>query len=99
MIAQLASDGPKAWTISTPSRSDVLKYITNAIQFWDSTLQILNIDHRSLKSILQLAQVRHTPECVEFAVWVLANLTKHDRMCNIIYLISCTSIFNDKNSS
>lgn len=90
MLANLASEGYKAWTISTPKRSDVLKGMIKATQSWKLNVY-LDIDNRSIKSVLQLAQVRHTPECVQFAVWVLANITKKLRKCNIIYLFSLYS--------
>lgn len=99
MLAHLASDGYKAWTISTPSRNDVLMGMTKASQNWNFNSYLI-IDNRSIKPVLQLAQVRHTPECAQLAVWGLANLTKKMRKYNIIYLFSLYSYKrNDKISS
>lgn len=71
----MASDGHKAWTIKTPSRYKVLDRMTKAILNWNLDAD-RNINYRSFEPILQLAQVRHTPQCAHWAAWALANLTK-----------------------
>lgn len=49
--------------------------MTKAIQNWNLDAD-RNINYRSFEPILQLAQVKHTPECAHWAAWALANLTK-----------------------
>lgn len=83
VIAHLASDGQKAWLIKTPSRHKVLDRMTKAIQNWNLDAD-RNINYRSFEPILQLAQVRHTPQCAHWAAWALANLTKVYRTYMII---------------
>lgn len=84
VIAHLASDGHKAWIIKTPLRYKVLDRMTKAIQNWNLDAD-RNINYRSFEPILQLAQVRHTPQCAHWAAWALANLTKVYRKYIIYY--------------
>lgn len=49
--------------------------MTKAIQNWNLDAD-RNINYRSFEPILQLAQVKHTPQCAHWAAWALANLTK-----------------------
>ncbi|XP_067009020.1 protein zer-1 homolog isoform X2 [Anabrus simplex] len=75
VLSHMASDGPAAWTLSSPKRKDVLRRMVNAIENWDLNTE-RNINYRSFEPILYLARVYHTPECQHWAVWALANLTK-----------------------
>ncbi|VVC39427.1 Hypothetical protein CINCED_3A020042 [Cinara cedri] len=85
VIAHLASDGYKAWIIKNPPRCKVLDRMTKAIQNWNLDAD-RNINYRSFEPILQLAQVRHTPQCAHWAAWALANLTKvyPEKYCSIV---------------
>lgn len=83
----MASDGHKAWIIKAPARCKVLDRMTKAIQNWDLDAD-RNINYRSFEPILQLAQVRHTPQCAHWAAWALANLTRVYRKY-IIYFFLC----------
>ncbi|XP_026808471.1 protein zer-1 homolog [Rhopalosiphum maidis] len=85
VIAHLASDGHRSWIIKTPSRYKVLDRMTKAIQNWNLDAD-RNINYRSFEPILQLAQVRHTPQCAHWAAWALANLTKvyPEKYCSIV---------------
>jgi hypothetical protein len=74
----LASDGYEVWNIKEPSRNIVLDRLTTAILGWDLDSDLGIIQH-SFESILQLAQVRHTPQCIHYATWSLANFTKKYR--------------------
>ncbi|VVC37615.1 Armadillo-type fold,Leucine-rich repeat domain, L domain-like,Armadillo-like helical [Cinara cedri] len=84
IIAYLASDGHEAWIIKKPERCEVLDHVTKCIQKWN--LDELNINYRNIKSILELAQASHTPQCIYWAVWALANLTRvyPDTYCLIV---------------
>lgn len=75
VISHIASDGPQVWTVTEPSRDDVLGKMVSAIDRWDLSSQ-RNINYRSFEPILYLVKVYHTPECQRWAVWALANLTK-----------------------
>ncbi|KAJ8959490.1 hypothetical protein NQ318_022187 [Aromia moschata] len=75
VISHIASDGPEVWTVAEPSRSYVLNKMVLAIDRWDLNSQ-RNINYRSFEPILYLVKVYHTPECQQWAVWALANLTK-----------------------
>ncbi|VVC24130.1 Armadillo-type fold,Leucine-rich repeat domain, L domain-like,Armadillo-like helical [Cinara cedri] len=85
IIAYLASDDNTVWRIKGPIRCQVLKKMTEAMLNWNLDAQ-LQLDYRSFKSILQLAKVRHTVECVHWAVWALANFTKvcPEKCCSIV---------------
>lgn len=75
VVSHIASDGPDAWKIRTPSRESVLNKMSEVINRWDINSQI-GIMCRSLQPILHLVRVYETPECQQWAVWTLANLTK-----------------------
>ncbi|KAG8291842.1 regulation of ligase activity protein [Homalodisca vitripennis] len=75
VLSHLASDGPQAWRIECGDRQDVLDAMVRAIDNWNLNTE-RNINYRSFEPILQLARVRHTPECQHWAVWALANLTR-----------------------
>ena len=75
VLAHIASDGPEAWTIETPSRPEVLTRMVHAIEQWDLNAD-RNINYRSFDPILSLVRCYETPECQHWAVWALANLTK-----------------------
>ncbi|VVC45249.1 Armadillo-type fold,Armadillo-like helical [Cinara cedri] len=75
IIVHLASDGHKAWTIQSPTRCEVLDHMTRALQSWNLDV-ILDIRYRSVKTLLKIAQISHTPVCVQWAAWTLANLTR-----------------------
>jgi Zyg-11 family protein len=77
VLAHMASDGPEAWTIEDPSRTDVLTRMKVAIERWNLRAE-RNINYRSFEPILRLIKVTHTPECQHWAVWALANLTSVD---------------------
>ncbi|XP_078051692.1 protein zer-1 homolog isoform X2 [Augochlora pura] len=74
VLAHIASDGVEAWTVSSPSRDEVLKLMVQAIEQWDIRTG-RNINYRSFLPLLRLLEVYHTPECQHWAVWGLANLT------------------------
>ena len=74
VLAHLASDGPKAWTISKPKREDVLGKMSRAINSWD-LMSKRSINYRSLTPIISLARESQTVECQMWAVWTLASLT------------------------
>ncbi|XP_039287721.1 protein zer-1 homolog isoform X2 [Nilaparvata lugens] len=74
VLSHIASDGEEAWSIKEPSRWLVLSRMVQAIERWNLRSD-RNINYRSFEPILQLARVRHTPECQHWAVWALANLT------------------------
>lgn len=75
VLSHMASDGPSAWTLSSPRREDVLQRMVGAIEHWDLHTE-RNINYRSFEPILYLARIYHTPECQHWAVWALANLTR-----------------------
>ncbi|XP_014244618.1 protein zer-1 homolog [Cimex lectularius] len=100
VLSHMASDGPKAWTITVPSRETVLRRMVAAIERWPlETLR--NINYRSFEPILLLAKVSHTPECQHWAVWALANLTMvyPDKYCSLVEaeggIAILTDIIND----
>ena len=78
VLAHMASDGAEAWTISEPSRGEVLSRMVEAIEKWTIDTS-RNINYRSFEPILRLIRVEHTPQCQHWAVWALANLTRVDR--------------------
>lgn len=75
VLAHIASDGPDIWTITTPSREDVLNRMYSAIDRWNLETE-RNINYRSFEPILSLIKCYETPACQIWAVWALANLTK-----------------------
>jgi Zyg-11 protein homolog len=75
VLAHIASDGEAAWTITTPSREDVLGRMVSAVERWSLDAE-RNINYRSFEPILGLITCYHTPACQIWAVWALANLTK-----------------------
>lgn len=75
VLAHIASDGPEAWTIQSPSREDVLGRMYSAIDRWNLETE-RNINYRSFEPILGLIKCYETPACQIWAVWALANLTK-----------------------
>ena len=74
VLAHLASDGPKAWTITEPEREEVLCRMSRAINSWD-IMSKRNINYRSFAPMISLAGESDTPQCQMWAVWALANLT------------------------
>lgn len=85
VLSHMASDGVDAWTISQPRREQVLECMVNAIERWNLATE-RNINYRSFEPILQLAKVRHTPQCQHWACWALANLTRvyPDKYCSLV---------------
>lgn len=75
VLSHLASDGAESWGNTCPNRQAVLQNMVNAIEQWNLAAD-RNINYRSFEPILQLAKVRHTPQCQHWAIWALANLTK-----------------------
>ncbi|XP_044745986.1 uncharacterized protein LOC123307655 [Coccinella septempunctata] len=75
VISHIASDGPEVWTVAQPSRDQVLAKMVTAIGRWDIH-SARNINYRSFEPILALVRVYHTPECQNWAIWALANLTQ-----------------------
>lgn len=73
----MASDGAEAWTITEPSRGEVLSRMVEAIEKWTIDTS-RNINYRSFEPILRLIRIEHTPQCQHWAVWALANLTRVD---------------------
>ena len=74
-MAHIASDGPEAWTIESPSREEVLVSMVKAIERWNIKSE-RNINYRSFEPILGLVRCYDTPQCIHWAVWALANLTQ-----------------------
>ncbi|XP_074038532.1 protein zer-1 homolog isoform X2 [Leptinotarsa decemlineata] len=85
VISHIASDGPEVWNVTEPSRAYVLKKMVSAIDRWNINSQ-RNINYRSFEPILYLVQVYHTPECQQWAVWALANLTRvyPEKYCTLV---------------
>jgi len=85
VLSHLASDGRDAWKDECPDRDTVLSKMVDAIDSWSLDTE-RNINYRSFEPILQLARVRHTPQCQHWAVWALANLTKvyPDKYCTLV---------------
>ena len=77
VLAHMVSDGAEAWTITEPSREEVVNKMVNAIESWDLKSR-RNINYRSFEPILRLVRVSHTPQCQHWAIWALANLTNVD---------------------
>lgn len=75
VLAHIASDGAEAWTITQPSRVDVLNRLIYAVDRWSLNAE-RNINYRSFEPILGLISCSHTPACQIWAVWALANLTQ-----------------------
>ncbi|XP_030380134.1 protein zer-1 homolog [Scaptodrosophila lebanonensis] len=85
VLAHIASDGPEAWTIKTPTRDHVLQRMVFAIQRWNIKSE-RNINYRSFEPILSLVRCYETPQCQHWAVWALANLTQvyPDKYCQLV---------------
>lgn len=85
VLSHIASDGEEAWSIKEPKRCAVLLRMVQAIERWSLRCD-RNINYRSFEPILQLARVRHTPECQHWAIWALANLTHvyPDKYCRLV---------------
>ena len=92
VLAHMASDGAEAWSITEPSRIEVLDRMVVALDRWDINTK-RNINYRSFEPILRLVKVVHTPQCQHWAAWALANLTRTDgkfiyfekkSICNLI---------------
>lgn len=75
VLAHIASDGDEVWKIGTPTRSDVLCRMVEAIDTWNLDSE-RNINYRSFEPILSLVRCYDTPQCQHWAVWALANLTE-----------------------
>lgn len=82
VLAHIASDGAEAWTITSPTREEVLDRMFQAIDRWSLETE-RNINYRSFEPILGLIKCYDTPACQIWAVWALANLTKV-RMINYL---------------
>ncbi|XP_066603108.1 protein zer-1 homolog [Prorops nasuta] len=74
ILAHIASDGAKAWTVESQDRDEILVRMVIAIKRWDLFSQ-RNINYRSFLPLLRLLDVYHTPACRYWAAWALANLT------------------------
>lgn len=85
VLSHIACDGPKAWTIESPRRTDVLKTMVSVIESWDISAK-RNINYRSFEPILRLVQAYDTPEAQHWAVWALCNLTHvyPERYCSLL---------------
>jgi len=85
VLANMASDGPEAWTLCQPERSLVLDHMVKAINRWDIESS-RGINYRSFESIFRLVGCCHTVECQLWAVWALANLTtvSPDSYCQLV---------------
>ena len=77
VLSHMASDGPDAWIIHSPTRDQVLERLVRAVNRWDINTN-MNISYRSLSPLIRLLSVSHTRECQLWATWVIANLTKVD---------------------
>lgn len=93
VLAHIASDGPDAWTIQTPSREDVLNRMYSAIDRWSLETE-RNINYRSFEPILGLIKCYETPACQIWAVWALANLTKVSARTLGIHLQKNANVFS-----
>uniref|UniRef100_A0A0K8TN85 Protein zer-1 homolog n=1 Tax=Tabanus bromius TaxID=304241 RepID=A0A0K8TN85_TABBR len=96
VLAHIAADGEAVWTISTPTRTEVLARMGNAIERWNLDSE-RNINYRSFEPILALVNCYETPECQHWAVWALANLTKvyPDKYCRLVEQESGIQILTD----
>ncbi|VVD02799.1 unnamed protein product [Leptidea sinapis] len=74
VLANMLADGPEAWTVSRPSRPRMLNLLYDVIEGWNLRNE-RNINYRSLRPILALLRVTHTPLCQIWASFALANLT------------------------
>lgn len=85
VLAHMASDGPRAWTVAEPAREMVLQRVAAAVERWDLRAE-RNINYRSFEPILSLLHAHHTPQCQHWAVWALANLTTvyPDKYCTLV---------------
>ncbi|XP_036337281.1 protein zer-1 homolog isoform X2 [Rhagoletis pomonella] len=85
VLAHIASDGPGAWTIESPTRDSVLIRMVEAIKRWDIKSE-RNINYRSFEPILGLVRCYETPQCQHWAVWALANLTQvyPEKYCQLV---------------
>lgn len=85
ILSHIASDGAEAWTVTSPSRDDVLELMVQAIEQWDIRTE-RNINYRSFEPLLRLLDVYHTPQCQHWSVWALANLTNvnPDKYCKLL---------------
>lgn len=75
VLAHIASDGPEAWTIESPTREEVLSKMASAVDRWDLNSE-RNINYRSFEPIFGLVRCYETQVCQLWAVWALANLTR-----------------------
>ncbi|XP_060075912.1 protein zer-1 homolog [Ylistrum balloti] len=74
IFSHLMSDGPDAWTISNPSRDEVIDRLTTAIERWPINSS-RNINYRSFMPIFKLVKAFDTTAAQHWSIWALANLT------------------------
>ncbi len=80
VLANILSDGPDAWTISSSIEQDVVNQeMYDAVQTWDLRKQ-RTINYRSLAPLLRLLNENYPSGCVMWAVWAMTNLTTVLRM-------------------
>jgi len=85
VLSHLASDGPEAWNLISPSRESVLRRMREAIARWPVNCN-RNINYRSLKPIIKLLSCWSSPECQLWAAWAIANLSQYDpeKYCRLV---------------
>lgn len=85
VLSHIASNGPAFWTVTSPSRKEVLDRMSWAVERWDVNTK-RNINYRSFEPIFRLLKVKHTPEAQYWAAWALANLTKvyPEKYCKLV---------------
>ncbi|PVD21892.1 hypothetical protein C0Q70_17695 [Pomacea canaliculata] len=85
VLSHLCFDGPQAWMIPRPSRSEVLARMEQAINRWPINSK-RNINYRSFEPILRLVAYFETPQVQHWAVWALCNLTavSPEKYCRLL---------------
>lgn len=75
VLANILSDGPEAWTISSGIEQFVVNQeMYDSVQTWDLRRQ-RTINYRSLTPLLRLLNEDFPSGCIMWAVWALTNLT------------------------
>ncbi|XP_011455027.3 protein zer-1 homolog [Magallana gigas] len=85
IFSHITADGENAWTISQPTRNEVMMRMMRAIKRWPLESR-RNINYRSFGPILNLLKAFDTPAAQYWAVWALCNLTRvyPERYCRLL---------------
>lgn len=85
IFSHITADGKNAWTISQPTRNEVMMRMMRAIKRWPLESK-RNINYRSFGPILNLLKAFDTPAAQYWAVWALCNLTRvyPERYCRLL---------------